>query len=247
MSSPGYRPYQPQSQPLQLDENLWIVDGPEVRYRLAGLTLPCPTRMTVIRIGGALWLHSPCNFSAALAAQLAALGEVRWIIAPNSFHYTHIADWAAANPSAECHLSPDLLPRFTTLPSLAHALGDAAPAAWAEEIDQIQIDLGGFIESIFFHRSTSTVIVTDLMQNFEADRVVNPITRLILRAGGSIGPGGKTSVDIRLPARRYRDRVRTAAAQMLAWTPKRIILSHGKCYDANIPAEINRAFRWATG
>lgn len=245
MRNPGYRPYLPQSEPRQLDEDLWVVDGPEVGYRFAGLTLPCPTRMTIVRIDGALWLHSPSAYSSALGAQIAPLGDVRWIVAPNSFHYTHVAGWAAAYPAAECHLSPDLMPRFGGLPGPVRPLAIDVPADWQASLDQLQVDLGGLIETVFLHRSTATLIVTDLMQNFEADRVVNPITRLILRAGGSVGPGGGTSVDIRLPARRHRDRVRAAVARMREWAPKRIILSHGRCYGADIDAEIERAFRWA--
>jgi hypothetical protein len=32
---------------------------------------------------------------------------------------------------------------------------------------------------------------------------------------------------------------------MLGWAPQRIILSHGKGYDRDIAAELQRAFRWA--
>lgn len=247
MSNPGYRPYQPQCQPQQLGDDLWIVDGPEVGYRFAGLTLPCPTRMTVVRIDGTLWLHSPCHYSQALADALAALGPIGWIVAPNSFHHSHVADWAAAYPQASCHLSPDLLERFSALTKEPHPLGPGAPEPWRGVLDQLQVDLGGFVETIFFHRPTASLIVTDLMQNFEAERITNPVTRLILRAGGSTGPGGGTSIDIRVPGRRHKHHVRAAVAQILEWGPARIILSHGKNYGTDIAAEIERAFRWANG
>lgn len=245
MRGPGYVPYLPQCEPKQLDDELWVVDGPEVDYRFAGLTLPCPTRMTIVRIDSGLWLHSPSTYSVALGEQIATFGQVRWIVAPNSFHHTHVAGWAAAYPTAECHVSPDLVPRFASLAGPVQALGVDAPPDWQSVFEQLQVDLGGFIETIFLHRPTGTLIVTDLMQNFEADRIVNPITRLILRAGGSIGPRGGTSIDIRLPARRHRDRVQAAAARMRQWAPRRIVLSHGKCYDADIDAELEQAFRWA--
>ncbi len=247
MSGPGYRPYEPQSQLLSVADDLWIVDGPEVGYRFAGLTLPCPTRMTVFRIGGDLWLHSPTSVSAALKAQLDAIGTVAWLVAPNSFHYSHIAAWADAYPGAECHVSPDLMPRFIDLPRSALPLDETPPARWASALYQRQVDLGSFTETIFFHRTSATLIVTDLLQNFEADRVVNPVTRLILKVGGSIGPAGTTSIDIRLPAWRQRSRLRAVLDQLLAWAPRRIILSHGKCYDADIEAELRCAFRWAIG
>lgn len=245
LQNPAYRPYLPQCEPQRLDVDLWIVDGPEVDYRFAGLTLPCPTRMTIVRIGSALWLHSPVSCSPALAARVAQLGDVQWIVAPNSFHHTHIAEWASRYPAAECHLSPDLAARFGTALPAAHLLGAASPKAWESAIDQYQVDLGTFIETVFFHRSSAALIVTDLLQNFEAERIRNLALRFILWAGGSIGPGGKTSIDIRLPARRYHPRLRATLNQMLEWAPRRIILAHGKCYDADIAAELQRAFRWA--
>lgn len=247
MSGPGYRPYEPQSQLLPIADDLWIVEGPEIGYRFAGLTLPCPTRMTVVRIGGDLWLHSPTRVSTALKEQLDALGTVTWLVAPNSFHYSHIAAWATAYPAAECHVSPDLMPRFIDLPRSALPLDEAPPTRWAGALDQLQVDLGSFTETIFFDRPSATLIVTDLLQNFEADRVVNPVTRLILKVGGSIGPAGITSIDIRLPAWRQRSRLRAVLDQLLAWAPRRVILSHGKWYDADIDTELRRAFRWATG
>lgn len=246
MNGPGYRPYLPQCCPQPVGEDLWIVDGPEVGYRFAGLTLPCPTRMTIVRIDGSLWLHSPCAHSRDLSDQLGALGEIGWIIAPNSFHHAHLAPWAAANPQASCHVSPDLLPRFAGLTNRCEMLGQTA-GPWRAAIDQWQVDLGGFNETVFFHRPSASLIVTDLMQNFEAERVVNPLTRLVLRAGGATGPAGGTSIDIRVPARRHRHRVRAAVGRMLAWEPARIILSHGKGYETNVAAEIERAFRWAGG
>lgn len=31
---------------------------------------------------------------------------------------------------------------------------------------------------------------------------------------------------------------------MIAWTPDRIVLAHGRCYDKDAGAELRRAFRW---
>ncbi len=246
MYGPGYRPYEPQFEPQKVADNLWIVNGPEVGYRYAGLTLPCPTRMTVVRIGRKLWLHSPICLVPMLLDRLAALGDVAWIVVPNSFHHAHAAAWAERYPAAECHLSPDLASRFEATLGDAELLDNVTPEAWLPDLEQLQVNLGSFIETVFFHRPSATLIVTDLVQNFEAGRIRNPATRLILWAGGSTGPNGKTSVDIRLPARRHHDRMRRAAAQMLQWLPQRIILSHGKCYDTEIAEELRRAFRWAT-
>lgn len=246
MPPPGYIPYLPQSEPVPVADNLWIVDGPEIGYRFAGLTLPCPTRMTVVRIGTALWLHSPTHYSPELGGRLETLGDITWIVAPNSFHYSHVAAWVAAFPAAACHVSPDVVAKLPPLPERPIPLGAVAPSSWRDDLDQLHVDFGGFIETLFFHRVSRTLIVTDLVQNFEADRIPNRFLRTILRIGGSTGPGGQTSLDVRMAARGHRARARAALAHMLGWAPQRIILSHGKGYDHDIAAELTRAFRWAT-
>ncbi len=245
MRRPGYLPYLPQSEPVPVAEDLWVVDGPEIGYRFAGLTLPCPTRMTVVRIGTALWLHSPTHYSPELGGRIAALGDVTWIVAPNSFHYSHIAAWAAAFPSAEVHVSPDIVTKLPHALDRPIPLGAAAPADWRAHLEQLHVDLGRFVETLFFHRASATLIATDLVQNFEAERIPNPILRTLLRVGGSAGPGGQTSIDVRVAARGHHGRARDALRHMLGWAPQRIIVSHGKGYDRDIAAELHRAFRWA--
>jgi Domain of unknown function (DUF4336) len=67
---------------------VWIVDGPEIEFNWLGLSLPFPTRMTLIRLaGGDVWVHSPTAPDTALLAAVRALGPVRWLIAPNTLHY----------------------------------------------------------------------------------------------------------------------------------------------------------------
>ena len=90
-----------------------------------------------------------------------------------------------------------------------------------------------------------TLIVTDLLQNFEASRVSDRLSRLLLTIGGAIGPGGGASVEIRLAALGRRDRVRAARDAMIGWDPARIVLAHGRGYDADVRAELRRAFGWA--
>ncbi len=248
MSTPGYHPYEPQFQPQGVVDGVWTVDGPEVGYRFAGLTLPCPTRMTIIRTtAGKLWLHSPVALNTELLRRIGALGDVGWIIAPNSFHYTHMPAWAAAFPAATCHASPDIAVKFAdALPGVVPLQSGPHPD-WADDIDQHLAELGSFTEAVFFHRASKTLIVTDLVQNFESDRIRRPFTRLMLQMGGATGPRGTTSMDIRLAARGHHTAVRDAVAQMAAWAPERIILSHGKCYHRAVPQELKAAFAWARG
>ena len=65
-----------------------------------------PTRMTVVRChGNNLMVHSPTPL---LQAQIAGIGQPRWIIGPNRLHYWWIADWHAAFPEAAVWLAPQI-------------------------------------------------------------------------------------------------------------------------------------------
>lgn len=246
MSAPRYRPYEPQLVPVAAAPEIWMVEGPEVDYRLAGVMLPCPTRMTVVRLGGsALWMHSPVAWSPALGERIAVLGEVRFVVALNTYHHLQAAAWCSAYPGARLYATRDLVARAGPPFDAAVTLNDGAPPEWAGEIDTHVVDVGSFVEAAFLHRPSRTLVVTDLMQNFEAERVRGRLTRMLLRAGGATGPAGATSLEIRAAALGRRAAMRRARGVMLGWGPERVILAHGRGYDSDAAAEVARAFRWA--
>lgn len=246
MPGDAFLPYAPLDEPKPFAPDVWIVDGPEIRFSYGGLKLPFPTRMTVARLAGrGLWLHSPIAFTEPLAETLAALGEVRWLIAPNSLHYWWLADWAGRFPQAECFAVPRLdqtakrpLPRHVSL-------AGAPPPAWAGTIDQLLVSGDELEEAVFFHRPSRTLVLTDLIENFEPSRVKSRWLGWLLRLAGPVDPDGKAPLDMQLSFRRQRPQVRAAVERMIAWDPERIVLAHGRCYDANGAAELRRAFRWA--
>ena len=93
--SEAFRPYAPLNVPKPIAPDVWIVDGPEIRFSYLGLKLPFPTRMTLIRLpDGGLWVHSPTSLTDMLAEEVLKLGPVRGLIAPNTLHYWWIPDWA---------------------------------------------------------------------------------------------------------------------------------------------------------
>lgn len=181
-----------------------------------------------------------------LGRALAELGEIAAIVAPNTHHHVHVDRWARAAPGAEIHASPDLV-RKRDRGDRWRALGPTPAAVWRGVLAQVLIDLGRFTEVVFFHEATRTLIVTDLMQNFEADRVPNAFTRLLLQVGGATGPVGRASIEIRLASYGHREALRDAVRRMVAWQPSSIILSHGRGFRENAVAELQRAFAWAGG
>lgn len=211
-------------------------------YRLAGVPIPCPTRMTVLRSDdGKLLLHSPVCYSEQLSAALAALGPITIIVAPNSYHYLHIDDWAFTHTSATT-----FVPRALSAEVKAQCefMNDDPKVFSQFGLSSKCIDLGEFQETVFFHELSRTLIVTDLMQNFEASRVRTRLTRFLLKAGGATGPCGQPSIEIRRAARKHKAALSDGIQQMLNWHPDQIILSHGKCYRSDPIGELKRAFAW---
>jgi hypothetical protein len=240
-STLGYRPYAPQLRLIPWGEGIWTVNGPEVSYSLGGVTIPCPTRMTVVQLkDGSLWLHSPVSCEPELVAAVSALGPVSAIVAPNTLHYTFLADWVRAFPAASTYAAPSL---NTKVPNIAFSVLEERPfEKWRGDIDLHVVALGSFTEVVFFHRPSRTLILTDLMQNCEASRVQSALVRILLIVGGATGPNGRPSIEIRLAALLHRAALRRGVAQMLAWEPTGIILSHGECYHTDGVVEIKRAF-----
>ena len=58
--------------------------------------------------------------------------------------------------------------------------------------------------------------------------------------GGAADPDGKAPFDMQLSFFRHRKAVRAAVERMIAWKPERVIIAHGRWYDANASFELNR-------
>jgi hypothetical protein len=241
----AFEPYSPLNVLKPFADQVWIVDGPEIAMDYLGLKLPFPTRMTVVRLpDGGLWLHSPIALDEALAAALETLGPVRHLIAPNTLHYWSIPDWAARFPEARMHAAPGL-DKTAKRPLPPHnVLGDAPDPAWADAIDQVLVPGGLLTEVDFLHRPSRTLILTDLIENFEPRRIRSRWLRTIVRWSGAADPDGKAPIDMQLSFWRHRRTLKKAVRRMIEWAPERIVLAHGRCYDRDGTAELKRAFRW---
>jgi hypothetical protein len=227
----------PRLQPF--GEDIWIADGSEAE--VAGFRYP--TRMIVIRLkGGGLWLWSPVDYGEALGAAVAALGEVRWLVAPNSLHHLHLAAWRKAFPQAWLYAAPGLRPRRPDLDFDAD-LGEAPPAEWAGEIDHVLVR-GNRIttEAVFFHRASGTVIFTDLIQHFRPGWFTG-WRALVARLDLMVADEPSVPRKFRL-AFTDRKAARAALRRILAWPCERVLMAHGPPIEGGGQAFIARAFRW---
>lgn len=241
--------YHPLNTLKSFGENIWIADGGEIRMAFPlGVKIPFSTRMTVVRLSdGGLWCHSPVAPTPELFAQIDALGEVRHLVSPNKIHYAHIAAWKARYPQATAWASSGVHERAAAQ-GIAVAfdadLGDTAPGAWANDLAQMPFAGSRVMtETVFFHRPSRTLILTDLIENFETSQFPGRFWAGVMKLAGIADPDGKTPADWRAT---FKDKAaaRASLAQMLAWQPEKIILAHGRCYERDAVAELKRAFRW---
>ncbi len=240
--------YEPINTLKSIAPDLWIVDGPLVYMAAAGGSAPFPTRMTIIRLrDGSLWCHSPIAADDALFNAVDALGPVRHLVSPNKLHYASIATWKARYPNAVAWASPGVRERAAAQNIRVQFdvdLGDTLPPEWSGQIDQLHFQGSRMIEEVvFFHRATATVILADLIENFEADKLTRGM-RWIARLGGVLDPDGKAPLDMRLTFIGRKRIARECFERIMAWRPQRVILAHGRCYLADSEAQLRRAFRW---
>jgi hypothetical protein len=245
MAGSAYQPYAPLNVLKPVAGDLWIVDGPEIRMAFPGGSMPFPTRCTVVRLpDGGLWIHSPTELTTDLAASIERLGPVHHLIAPSSLHWWWVGDWKARWPDAVTWAAPRVRKKAAArFDGWDADLGDIAPAAWSGVIEQGLAHSLVTDEVVFFHTPSRTLILTDLIENFEPRRLGQP-WRTLTRLFGASDPHGSAPYDMRLAFWPYRKRLRALIDRMLALHPRRVILAHGRGYADDAEAELRRAFGW---
>jgi hypothetical protein len=205
--------------------------------------MPFPTRMTVIRLpGDRLLIHSPTPLPESLARDVIKLGRPRWIIGPNRLHYWWIPDWHAAFPDAEVYLAPRIAEQAgDRIDYPWTALDPEHGLPWEADVATLAIHGNYMTEVVFFHLATRTLVLTDLIENFERRRL-GFCMRCLTKIGHVLDPDGQMPRDLRTTF--PKPVLQSAVDTMTGWQPERIILAHGRWYDRDGARELRRAFRW---
>ena len=234
--------------PKPVGEDLWVVDGPIVRMSYFGASMPFPTRMVIVRLGGGeVFLWSPIEPDERLRSWIEALGPIKHLVSPNKLHYAHIGAWKRAYPEAVAWASPGVRERAEAQGievAFDAELGDEPDPAWREDLDQLIFRGSRLMEEVvFFHCKTRTVILADLIENFEPEKVGGAY-RWLVRLAGAADPDGKAPLDLKLTFLGRNDQARASLGRVLAWEPEKVIVAHGRWYDRDGTKELRRAFRW---
>ncbi|WP_152046258.1 DUF4336 domain-containing protein [Aureimonas psammosilenae] len=235
--------YPPLDVPKEVAEGVFVVDSGPIR----AMGIPLPVRMSAIRLGnGGLLLHSPTRYSAALHEALERIGPIRHLVAPNSAHWTYLKEWQDHLPQAKTWAAPGLRERGQVKRSGVRLDADLGPgrAEWDAEVDQVAVPgIGGFCEVALFHKASRTLLLTDLVQNLEPEKLPAPM-RVFARLAGNAAPNGRAPAYLRAVIALRGNLAREAARRIVAFEPERVIFTHGAWFETDGAARLRRSLDW---
>ena len=231
----------------QVAPNIWVVDSGPLR----ALGLNIPIRMTVVKLqSGEVWLHSPTRYVQSLQQEIERIGRIGHLVAPSIAHWRFVEEWQQRCPNAVSWAAPELPGRRAVRKSNVkfHAeLQAAAPELWKDDFEQLIIRGGfGVREAAFLHKPSRTLILTDLVENLEKEKL-GPLVRPLMRLAGAMAPDGKAPIYYRMVVKMNRKEAASAARRLLQWAPERVIFAHGRWFDRDGTGQLRRSLRWLLG
>ncbi len=228
---------------MVLDEyvknQIWIYEYP-VRY--FGIDLF--GRMTVIRLeNGDILIHDPCQIEVELKAKIDAIGNVKYIIVPGSYHHLFVTEFQSHYPNAETWLCPGLERKRPDI-HFQWILGNEPDPRWNNEFELVVIQGTKYMWEVpFFHKPSGTLILVDLIENIgdsyqhKASSLLKFWWKVVFRMWNNpkaapeyqMGWGDKNSVKIGLE-------------KVLSWNAKQVILAHGELIETDIENTLKKAW-----
>ncbi|MBU2935337.1 MULTISPECIES: DUF4336 domain-containing protein [Pacificibacter] len=219
--------------------NIWIAKGPI----LSTAGFKYPTRCAIVRLSdGNLVIWSPVTLTSDLKEAIDALGPVKALVAPNSFHHLFFKDWALAYPEAKCFAAPRLEKKRADVHFDA-TLTDTPDVIWTGELAQV-IVRGNMLtdEVVFFHKASGTVLFTDILQQFDKGWFTG-WRAIVARLDFLEGTEPQVPRKFRLAFRDY-DAARGAVKTILGWPASQVLMAHGRPVTKDANRYLKRAFAW---
>jgi hypothetical protein len=221
-------------------DQIWIHEYP---VRFGGMDLFA--RMTIIKLDcGDLIIHDPCDIDDAVKHEIDALGEVRYILAPGSYHHLFVTQFQQKYPDAETFLCPGLEKKRPDI-SFEWILGNRPDPRWEDALEQVFVQGAKFIcEVAFFHKPSRTLILVDLLENIGDDYThrAGLYLRFWWKVVFKMWNKPKAAPEYQLGWGR-KDTVKQGLNRILDWNAERIILAHGEPVDSNVNNILRTAWR----
>ena len=214
----------------------------EYKLRFSGMDLF--GRMTIIRLNsGKLFVHSPCEISDSLKAEIDNIGHVSFIVAPGNYHHLYVTDFQKNYPDAETFICPGLEKKRADI-RFDWILGNRPDHRWKQELDQVFIQGTKFIsEVVFFHRDSKTLILVDLLENIGDDysHEAGLLLRFWWKVVFKMWNNPKAAPEYQLG---WGDKkiVAESLQRVIDWQADRVILAHGKLIEGNVHNVLSTAW-----
>lgn len=221
-----------------LENCVWIKNYP-IKY--AGTQFD--SRMTIVRLAsGGLVLHSPSEIDEETKSEIDDLGKVEYIFAPGSYHYFHVSSAQKAFPHAKTYICPGIENKVPRM-DFDGFLSDTPLAQLANDFEQVLIRGNRLIwEVAFFHKSSKTLILVDLIENFtDKTANVNWLLKLWWKLVFRMWENPKPAPEYRMG---WKDKAAASKAlsKILDWDFDRIIVSHGDLIEKNAKEVAEKAW-----
>ncbi|MEH6576627.1 MAG: DUF4336 domain-containing protein [Amphritea sp.] len=218
-------------------ENLWVHED---TMSMAGTRLRL--RMTIVKLeNGCLWVHSPTRISPQLKEKTEKLGKVSFIVAASNGHNIWLPEWQEAFPDAVLYVSSGI-PKKLKLTNYT-VLAETDEGLWQEDLAREYMPgVPFFNESVFLHKKTKSLIVTDLIQNHSDKRpsgFAGFVTKYIIEPigfkGMCLAPPLKLGFMIK-----NKPEFSVFINRILEWDFDRIIVTHGDIIESDAKGVFTR-------
>lgn len=234
---------------IPVASNIWTLEAEGfVYYRPpAQPRYPYPHRGVVIRLqNNDLFILSPIALTPALKQAVDALGPVKYLVSPNHIHHLHLGEWSEAYPAATLYASPGLVAKRKDLTFEKTLSTDQPESGWEGQIEQSLFKSwnGWFDELVFFHCESCTVVLTDMVMDFDP----STFSALSQRTTQWNLMYRQTPRTIQFLHAFGRDRLRQVMEKIHSWEPEHLIVAHSpwQCVDGKmqVSAFLDSAFGW---
>ncbi len=216
-------------------DNVWIHALP---HNFMGLHLG--VRQALVKLSnGELLVYSPVELTAEARAQIDAIGPLKHIVCPNTYHHVFAKAYVEAFPGARVYAPKGLVKKRRDL-RIDHVLDARLVPAFEEDFAQLFIPGSVFQETVLVHRTSKTLICADLAENFVTSE--HWPTRWYLKAAGLHGKAS-FSRPLRLMYTN-RSEARRVLATLFTLDFDRVILAHGDPIRSEGKEAMKQALAW---
>jgi len=207
-----------------IKDQIWVLEYP---VRFAGMDLF--GRTTILKLeNGDLIVHDPCEIDDLVKEEIDAIGIVKYIVAPGSYHHLFVTDFQQKYLNAETFLCPGLEQKRQDI-QFDWILGNKPDHRW---------------EVAFFHKPSKTLILVDLLENIGDDyqHSANLLLRFWWKIVFRMWNNPKAAPEYQM-GWGNKQIVKNGLEKTLNWNAERVILAHGEIIDNNVNKILSTAWR----